>query len=84
MSLASIRSPPCSALNDDFTGFELVPVDRVREQVRGDVLVAVLLRVGVRLVDDAAAGDVPALEARVRHVVEVAVGVRVVQRAVLA
>ena len=50
----------------------LVPVDRVRQQVAGDVLVVELLRVGVRLVDDAAAGDVAALEVLVRDVVEVA------------
>ena len=60
-----------------------VPVDGVREQVGGDVGVAERLGKRAALIDDAAAGDVAAAVALVRDVLEVAVGVRIVQRAVL-
>ncbi len=63
---------------------EFVPVEAIRQQVAGDVGVAEARRQAVALVDDAAAGDVAAPEVLVGDVVEVAVGVRVVQRAVLA
>ena len=61
----------------------LVPVDRVRQQVAGDVLVAHLRGVPIGLINDAATGHVSALELLVRDVLEVAVGVGIVQGAVL-
>jgi hypothetical protein len=63
---------------------ERVPVDGVRQQVRGDVLVLVLLGKGPTRVEDAATGDVAALESLIGDVLEIAEGVRVVQGAVLA
>src|SRR5262249_51633508 len=55
-----------------------VPQERVGEEVARDVGTLPLLGVGAPLVDDAATGDVAALEVLARDVVEVAVGVRVV------
>src|SRR5262249_37272711 len=61
-----------------------VPVHRIRQKVTGDVPVAVLLGIRSTLVDDAATGDVAALEAGVRQMLEVAVTVWIVQGTVLA
>src|SRR5262245_44145483 len=63
---------------------DVVPVDIVAEQVSADVFVSKAIGKGVAAVDDAANGDVSAVRVAVRSVIEVAVGVRVVQGAVLA
>src|SRR5438105_23858 len=54
------------------------------KQIRGDVLAAELRWERIALVDDAADRDVPAAKIALWHVVEVAVGVWIVQGAVLA
>src|SRR5579875_30032 len=64
--------------------FDNMPVQRVRKEVSGDVDVAKRIGIGAALIDDAAAGHVSAFEMLIRDMVEVAVGVRIVQRAMLA
>src|SRR5262249_46521732 len=61
-----------------------VPVQGVGQQVAGDVDVLELLGERAATVDNAAAGYVAPLKALVRHVLEVTVGVWVLQFAVLA
>ena len=63
---------------------ENVPVDCVGEEVGGNESVVEFAGKRTALVDDAAAGDMAALESLVRHMVEVAERVRIVQLAVLA
>ena len=58
-----------------------VPVELVGQGVGRDVSVAELLRQTVSLIDDAAAGDVAALESFVRDVLEISEGIGIVQLA---
>src|SRR5262249_17265699 len=52
---------------------QYVPVEGIRQQVAGDVLVVELFGEGATAVEDAATGDVAALEVLVRYVLEIAV-----------
>ena len=64
-------------------GMEVVPIGGMAEQVPGEVLAAKGIIEQRLLVDDAPDGDVPAGEIGVRGVFEIAVGVRVVELAML-
>src|SRR4051812_31125970 len=61
-----------------------MPVDSVRQQVGGDVLIMECGRQAVSLIDDPATSHVSAAEVLISNVLQVAKCIRVVQRAVLA
>ena len=83
VSFALSSVPPCAVRTVEPSRVIVCQLTRVPEQVGTDVLAAKLRRKQVLLVDDAADRDVAALEIRVRHVLEEAEGVRIVQLAVL-
>src|ERR1051326_3029677 len=65
-------------------GFEVVPLNGVAEEIAGDVFATKLFGERIALINDSAIGDVAAREVLIWHMVEVTVGVGIVQRAMFA
>ena len=63
---------------------QIVPVNGMPQQISRDVFAPETFGKGIPLIDDAADGDMPALEIAMRDVLEVTVSVGIVQSPVLA
>src|SRR3989442_5237159 len=73
-----------TALETGPVAFQHMPIDCVREQITRYVNAVELRWKSASLIDDAAIRDVAAFEPGVRNMIEVAEGVRIVQRPVFA